>query len=141
LNRMYKADFISDEEYNDALEHDIVEDFAKKSESPIEKYPSIVFELERRAKEIIMEQLIEEDGYTMDEVNENDELQEQYEMLTDRELRMNGYHIHSTIDKEMYDAMQKVAKDYQHYGPDRTFTPKGEKEEITEQVETGAVLI
>src|SRR5699024_4156054 len=62
-------------------------------------------------------------------------------MLADRALRMNGYNIHSTIDKEMYDAMQKAAKEYQHYGPDRTFVPKGETEEVTEQVETGAVLI
>src|SRR5699024_4551541 len=141
LRRMHQAEFISEKEYNEALEYNIIDDFTKKSESPINKYPAVVFELEKRAKKIIMEQLAEEDGYSLDEINDSDELKEQYEMLADRALRMNGYNIHSTIDKEMYDAMQKVAKEYQHYGPDRTFVPKGETEEVTEQVETGAVLI
>src|SRR5699024_1497061 len=141
LRRMHQAEFISEKEYNEALEYNIIDDFTKKSESPINKYPAVVFELEKRAKKIIMEQLAEEDGYSLDEINDSDELKEQYEMLADRALRMNGYNIHSTIDKEMYDAMQKAAKEYQHYGPDRTFVPKGETEEVTEQVETGAVLI
>lgn len=141
LKRMYQAEFITEKEYKEALEYNIVGDFTEKSASPVEKYPSVVFELEKRAKEILTEVLAEEDGYTIEEIEENEELQEEYAMLADRALRMNGYHIHSTIDKEMFDAMQKVAKEYQHYGPDRTFTPKGESEEITEQVEVGAVVI
>ncbi len=141
LKRMYQAEFITEEEYKEALDYDITDDFAKKVKSPIEKYPAVVFELEKRAKEIIVEVLAEEDGYTLEEINESEELKEQYNILADRALRMNGYNIHSTIDKKMYDAMAKAAKDYQYYGPDRTFTPKGEKEAITEQVETGAVLI
>src|SRR5690625_2660513 len=141
LRRMYQANYITEEEYEEALEYDITKDFADKGVSPIEKYPALVFELERRAKEIIRTMLIEEDGYSVEEVNESEELSEQYDMLAERALRMNGYNIHSTIDKEMYDTMQKVAKEYEHYGPDRTFVPQGADEEVTEQVETGAVLM
>src|SRR5690625_5133438 len=141
LKRMYQADFITEEEYNEALAYDITEDFTEKSPSPIDRYPAVVLEIEKRAQKIIKQLLVEEDGYTMDEVEENEELKEQYDILTDRALRMNGYHIHSTIDKEMYDAMEKIGEEYQYYGPDRTFIPKGEDKEVTEHVEAGAVAI
>ena len=141
LKRMYHTEFITEKEYKEAIEYNIVEDFAEKSASPVEKYPAVVFELEKRAKEILTEVLAEEDGYSMEEIEESEELQEQYEMLADRALRMNGYHIHSTIDKKMFDAMQKAAKDYQYYGPDRTIPVEGEDEPKIEQVETGAVII
>lgn len=141
LKRMYQTEFITEKEYKEAIEYNIVEDFAEKSASPIEKYPSVVLELEKRAKEILTEVLAEEDGYSMEEIEESEELQEQYEMLADRALRMNGYHIHSTIDKKMFDEMQKVAKDYQYYGPDRTIPVEGEDKPKIEQVEVGAVII
>lgn len=141
LKRMYHTEFITEKEYKEAIEYNIVEDFAEKSASPVEKYPAVVFELEERAIEILTEILAEEDGYSMEEIGESEELQEQYQMLADRALRMNGYHIHSTIDKKMYDEMQKVAKDYQYYGPDQTIPVKGEDKPKIEQVETGAVII
>lgn len=141
LKRMYEENMIDKKEYEEALAYDVTKDFTEKSVSPLDEYPAIVFELEKRAKAIIMEMLAEEDGYTIDELLENEDLQEQYEILADRALRMNGYHIHSTIDKETYDAMQEVVKNYQYFGPDRTFIPTGQTEEKTEQVETGAVLV
>lgn len=141
LKRMYKEDLISEEEYNEAKDYDITEDLADKAPSSIETYPAVVLELENEAKKILLEQIAEEDGYDVEEVESNEELKEQYEMLADEALRKNGYHIHSTIDKEMYDAMDKVVKDYPYYGPDKTFTKEGDSEPTTEQVETGAVLI
>src|SRR5690625_1323012 len=143
LKRMYQNDFITEEEYDEALEYDIVADFTEKSDSSMEKYPAIVFELEKRAKEIIMEIIANEDGYIMDDLLESEELFEQYEILADRALRMNGYNIHSTIDKEMYDTMQEVVQNYEYYGPSRTYEENvdGETVQITEEVENGVVLI
>lgn len=137
LSRMKQAGYITDEEYKEAIEHDITKDFTKKAPSSIEKYPAVVLEIEKRAKTIIMEVLAEDDGYTLEEIEKNEELEEQYDMLADRALRMNGYEIHSTIDKEVFDTMQKVAKEYPYYGPDRTVPKTGE----VEQVETGAEII
>lgn len=139
LRRMYHTGIISEKEYNEAIEYDIVNDFTEKGISPIDKYPAIVFELEERAREIIKGILAEEDGYTLEEIEEDEELNEQYTILADRALRRNGYHIHSTINKKMYDKMQKIVKNYQYYGPDRTITENGETR--TEQVENALVLI
>src|SRR5699024_9640245 len=49
LFRMYQTGIIDEDEYNEAIEYDIVADFTKKSISPIEEYPAVVFELEERA--------------------------------------------------------------------------------------------
>src|SRR5699024_10181301 len=103
LSRMKQAGYITDEEYKEAIEHDITKDFTKKAPSSIEKYPAVVLEIEKREKTIIMEVLAEDDGYTLEEIEKNEELEEQYDMLADRALRMNGYEIHSTIDKEVFD--------------------------------------
>src|SRR5699024_4375333 len=96
LKRMYQNKFITEEEYNEALQYDIVADFIEPEDTPMEKYPAIVVELEKRAKDIIVEVLANEDGYIMDDLEENDSLMEQYKILADRALRMNGYNIHST---------------------------------------------
>ncbi|HLR59411.1 MAG TPA: penicillin-binding transpeptidase domain-containing protein, partial [Pseudogracilibacillus sp.] len=44
-----------------------------------------------------------------------------------------------------YESMQKVAKDYEYYGPDRTFTEQdpntGESKSVTQPIQAGAVLI
>lgn len=145
LSRMYELNYITEDEYNKAMNYDITADFVSESESPMEKYPYLTFELEKRAKEIIMYILAEKDGYSKEDLAENDELREQYMILAYRDLRRNGYNIHSTIDKDIYDAFQEVAKNFKHYGPDWTGTVKdpvtGEKKRITQRVEAGAILI
>jgi penicillin-binding protein 1B len=145
LSRMYELNKITEEEYNKAIQYDITKDFVAESDSPIEKYPYLTFELQKRAQEIIMNKLAEEDGYSKEDLAEDNTLREQYMILADRDLRRNGYNIHSTIDKDIYDAFQEVAKNYKYYGPDWTgivTDPNtGEKKKVTQRVETGAILI
>ena len=54
-------------------------------------------------------------------------------ILADRNVRSGGYRIYSTIDKEMYDAMQKLAKDFQYYG--HTFKATTNDPETNEEIE------
>lgn len=139
LLRMYQTNIIDETEYKKALEYDVVADFTEKSISPIDEYPAIVLELEQRAIKILKEILAEEDGYTIEDIEADESLDEEYSILADRALRRNGYHISSTINKDMYDTMQRIVSEYQYYGPDRTFTKDGETK--TEPVENGVVLI
>ncbi len=144
LERMYDEEYITKEEYTKALAYDIIADFKEATDSSLEKYPYLTFELEKRATEILAKQLAKDDGYTVDDIENDQDLKEEYKILADRELRQNGYEIHSTIDKKTYDAFQKIAKNYKGYGPDRPETienEKGEKEEIMEPVQTGGILI
>lgn len=139
LSRMYQTGIIDESEYKEALEYDITKDFTKKSISPIDEYPAIVFELEERATNILKTILAEEDGYSIEEIESDENLNEEYTILADRALRRNGYHIHSTINKKMYDKMQQLVADYPFFGPDRTFTEDGKT--FTEPVENGVVLV
>jgi penicillin-binding protein len=145
LKRMYDAEYINKEQYEEALEYDIVSDFVEESESPTEKYPLLTFEIEKRAKDILMLKLAEDDGYTLEDINNDEDLKDQYLILADRNMRMNGYKIHSTINKEIYDAFKTVTDNYQHYGPDRTVVKKDEETgkmvESVNRVDTGSVLI
>lgn len=133
LKRMFNQKFITEEQYDEALAYDITEDFTDKSDGPTEKHPAVVDELESRAKDILLEQIAEEDGLTMEDVEADKEIKEDYKEQADLALRNNGYHIHSTIDKDMYETMQKVGSEYENYGPNNP-----ENDEI---VEAGAVLM
>ncbi|GIP65789.1 hypothetical protein J32TS6_43440 [Virgibacillus pantothenticus] len=145
LKRMYESNYISEKEYKQALAYDITKDFTKGSPSSIDKYPYLTFEIEDRAKNILMKQLAKKDGYSEKDLENDADLQAEYAELAKRNLRNNGYEIHTTIDKKMYDAMQKATKAFAYYGPDRTFTIKdpdtGEMKETTEKVQTGSILI
>ncbi|SFD61484.1 penicillin-binding protein [Lentibacillus persicus] len=145
LERMYESEYISKEEYDKAMAYDITADFAEESQSPIEKYPYLTFEAEDRASDIIMEHLAEEDGYSMEDLNNDDNLKEEYRTLADRALRQNGYDIHTTIDKKTHDAFKEVAQNYKYYGPDWTgYTEDpetGEQVKVTQPVQTGGILM
>ncbi|PAV30134.1 penicillin-binding protein [Virgibacillus profundi] len=143
LNRMYESEYISKEEYDEALNYDLVADFIEGSASPIEKYPVLTFEVQDRAKDKILNYLAEKDGYSKEDLENNEELRNEYNALAERSLRTEGYEIHSSIDKEIYDAFQEVAKNYQHYGPDTVTKLKTEdgEVEITQSVQAASMLI
>jgi len=141
LKRMYDAEYITKEEYNEALDYNIVEDFREKKTRSRDTYPALTKEIQERAKKILVEVLAEEDGYSLKDLRDDEDLHEQYKQLAARGLEMNGYHIHSTIDKDIYEAQQEVAKNFQHYGPDREVADKETGETYMDSVQTGAVLI
>ncbi len=146
LNRMYESDTISKKQYEKALSYDIVADFIEESQSPIEKYPYLTFSAEERAKEKILKHIAEEDGYSMEDLNNDEKLMEEYKILADRALRKNGYKIHTTIDKKTHDVFKKVIKKYETYGPDWKGKivineETGETVTKTQPIETGGILI
>ncbi|MFD1851846.1 transglycosylase domain-containing protein [Oceanobacillus bengalensis] len=147
LNRMLEMGHITKEEYQEALNYDLVADFIKPEASPIEEYPYLVRELQIRAEEIIKEKLAEEDGYEIEELETNEELadlNEEYELIAEKALQNNGYRIHSTIDKEIYDAFQEVAENFKHYGPNKNTKltdENGDDYYIEQYVQAAAFLV
>ncbi|SDB94161.1 penicillin-binding protein [Pelagirhabdus alkalitolerans] len=137
LNRMVSADYITEEERDEALEYDLLDSFTTRSPSTYEEYPYLTEEIRGRAEDIMMEQLATEDGYTMEEIEDSEELTEQYQTYASRELSQGGYEIHTTIDKDIYDAFQEVAADYDNYGPDKTATNNNGDAIMTQDPETG----
>src|SRR5699024_652957 len=108
LERMYEKHYITKEEYEEAAAYDISDDFIDPKKSSYKKYSYLTDEIEHRAIKILAKKQAKADGYTKEDLAKNDELQEKYSMMADRDMRQKGYRIHSTIDKETYQAFQKI---------------------------------
>ncbi|WP_407408147.1 transglycosylase domain-containing protein [Peribacillus sp.] len=144
LKRMHSNGYITKKQYEKAKTYDITKDFIGKKTLPTEKYPWLTYEIEKRSIDILSVYLAKEDGYEEKDLK-NDDLHEQYLALADRNLRQNGYKIYSTINKKIYNKMQKVTKNYPNFGYDKNQTiidpDTKESKIVQEPVETGAVLI
>lgn len=145
LKRMYDNGYINEKQYQDAARYDITKDFISPVANPTEKYPWLTFEIEKRAKEVLTNVLAEKDGYTEADLKKDDSLLYKYKSMASHDLQQNGYKIYTTIDKKIYDAMQKAKDQYQWYGPDKPekiVDPEtGEKKTVMEPVQVGAMLI
>lgn len=145
LKRMYESGYINKTQYSEAVAYNITKDFTKPKASPIEKYPWLTFEIEKRSIQTLAAVLARKDGISEKTLMDDDNLHNQYLSLANRDMRQKGYEIHTTIDKNIYDAMQKAKDQYKSYGPDKPQMVKdpetGEKKSIMEPVEVGAMLI
>lgn len=145
LGRMLEVGYITEQDYEQAINYDISQDFREPEIEATDNYPYLTYELEYRAKEIIAEILAERDGIDPNRLKEEDNLKEKYMILADRDVRSGGYRIYSTIDKDMYESMQVAAKNFQYYGHTFTSTeidPETNEEVVTEMpVQLGSVVI
>ncbi|WP_052144731.1 transglycosylase domain-containing protein [Halalkalibacter okhensis] len=133
LSRMHESGFISEEELEDALSYDIAGDFTERTPAPIEKYPYLTNEVLSRAADVLAEQMLNDSEQDLAELSTEEllEVEETYKQEARTALRNNGYHIHTTIDEDIYNAMQDAVKTDNLFGPEKN----GQQEEV------GAVLI
>ncbi|WP_343033657.1 transglycosylase domain-containing protein [Alkalicoccus luteus] len=147
LNRMHRHGYITDEEYEEALDYDIRDSLTGPTPSSYEEYPFIVDTVRDRAEQVIFEHLLEEDDVVLEDIEDEEYRQLQssnYREAAREALQRNGYVIHTTIDKDIYDAQQEAVAEYENFGPDRTDiveNEEGEEVEVTYQEEVGSVLI
>ncbi len=145
LKRMFDGGYINQQQYAEASAYDITKDFTAPVVNPLDKYPWLTFEIEKRSIEVLTTVLAQKDGYTEKDLKNDDNLYYKYKTLAGHNLHQNGYKIHSTINKDIYDAMQVVKDNYKYYGPDKAEekedTETGEKITVMEPVEVGAELI
>ncbi len=145
LQRMFDNGSITEQQFKEANSYDITQDFIDPLPSTVEQYPWLTFEIESRAIDALAKVLAVKDGYTEEDLEKDQVLREEYLTLADRDLRQNGYEIHSTINKDIYDAMQKVKNEFSYYGSDIQITETdpetGEKHTVSKPVEVGAILI
>ena len=145
LSRMLKAGSITESQYNEAIAYDITKDFSTKKDFAYEKYPALTTEIEKRSIKILAEYLAEQEGISTEEYAKSKDIQNEYATLADEALRQNGYVIRTTINKGMYDGMNKAKNEYKNYGYDKNEdvynSETKQTESVVEPVETGAMLI
>ncbi len=145
LQRMHDRKYITNQQYNEALAYDITKDFAAPTASPMQNYPWLMTEIEKRSIQVLAVILAQKDGIDENTLSKDQTLHQRYLNMASHDLRQKGYEIHTTINKDIYDAMQKAKDQYPSYGPNKPQVVKdpntGKNITISEPVEVGAILI
>lgn len=148
LGEMLKDGKIAKDEFDKASKYDINGNLVQKEDvqSAFDQYPFLVHEIWNQASKSMAENDLIRRGYSLEEIHstENKEL---YNALYDskqKELVTKGYHIYTTIDKELYDAFNAYASDENNFMSPQTYTVKiGGKDVKIENAlqQIGAILI
>lgn len=145
LDRMLLEDRITEEEYEEAVEYDIYANLTDSVVIPNQNYPYLTEEVERRSVQVLKYVLAEEDGLTRDQVDSTPLIDQEYTENANEALRYQGYHITTTIDKDIYDTMQNVNENNFYFYGDRAASESIDEETDEDddemlQHEVGAVL-
>lgn len=111
LFSMYRNHDISKKEYEDAKKYDLKKDFRKPQNVNNTDHGYLYYTVLGEAQEIVAEQLAKEDKVS-DKEFKKQKTYEKYLEQAQKELVNGGYTVKSTINKKIYDAMQKGVKEY-----------------------------
>ena len=112
LFNMYREKKINKKEYEEAKAYDLTKDF-KKPQAPQNNQSGFLYNyLHEEAIRILIPIYYEKDGVTEEEYLESDKLQTKYHEIAERELRQNGYTVHTSIDQNIHNAMQEAVAQY-----------------------------
>jgi penicillin-binding protein 1B len=144
LKKMLDNKKINKAEYHQAIDFDIKGSLAKREkENAYAKYPYLTMTLEDEAAK----RLMEADGLDAEKLSKEGKYQATLQQYKAKVLT-GGYQIHTTIDKKLYDAMNKAAQNDKLYAAPITYTAGGKtiknaKEQVGAtliDVKTGALL-
>ncbi|MFJ7934803.1 transglycosylase domain-containing protein [Sporosarcina sp. NPDC096371] len=145
LFRMKETDYITQQQYDEAIAYDITKDFREPALRANEKYPYLTQEIQNRTVDILAKIIAEKDGVDPDRLDKEKKLSEKYNILANRSMKNDGYRIYSTVNKNLYDKMNEVGKSFEHYGFTYTQEVKdpdsGEVELKEDPVQVGAIMI
>ncbi|REK76351.1 transglycosylase domain-containing protein [Paenibacillus paeoniae] len=136
LKRMMETGRLTQQQYEEALRFDVRSSIAPPSEKAYTTYPYLMLEAERQAAEVLLMQndptLTKADLRKKENAGLIEEAREQ--------LLRGGFHVYTTIDKDVYTIMREIASN------EDNFTPYSEKKGI-EQIagvmldhKTGAII-
>ncbi|WP_155997486.1 penicillin-binding protein PBP1B [Streptococcus ruminantium] len=129
LFSMYRASFLTKEDYERYKEYDIKQDFVAPAPVMTDTKDYLYYEVMEEAQQMMFNYLVKRDKVSEGDLK-NDETKASYKELAKQELSQGGYTIKSTVDKSIYAAMQSVVANH------GSVLDNGNK-----YVETGSVLI
>lgn len=129
LYNMYRASFLTKEEYEAYKDYDIKQDFIVPAPIASDTKDYLYYEVMEEAQQVMFDYLVKRDAVSENDLK-NDDIKSSYEEMATQELSQGGYIIKSTVDKGIYSAMQSVVANY------GSVLDNG-----NEYVETGSVLI
>lgn len=127
LKRMLEEGKINEQQYQEALQFDLKGSLAERVKKAYSTYPFLMIEVEKEAaKALLSVQQPKLDPQA------NPETYSEALKSVQAQLSRGGYHVYTTIDKDIYESMRDIAKDGNNFTPD-------DKVKGTEQI--GAVMM
>lgn len=111
LFSMYRAHAITKAEYEEAKAYDLTKDFLPQQAQDNSDHGFLYYTVLNEAKEIVADKLAEEDKVSAKDYQDK-EIKAEYLAKAEEKLVSGGYTVKSTIDKNIYDAMQQAVADY-----------------------------
>ncbi|WEG74045.1 transglycosylase domain-containing protein [Vagococcus intermedius] len=106
LFNMYREGYIKKKKYEEAINYDLTQDF-KTTEAVENIRNDFLYQtVHQETIDLLMPYFYEKDGLSKKEISENNSLYNKYSEITERELRLNGLTVKTTIDKDIYNEMQ-----------------------------------
>ncbi|MGH1723376.1 transglycosylase domain-containing protein [Enterococcus durans] len=127
LFSMYRENKITKEQYDEAKAYDLTKDFLPQQVAEQNDREYLYYTVMNEATKIVTKQLADKDKADLTDGDTYDA----YYQKAQQTIQNKGYTIHSTIDKNIYAAMQAGVQNYGYLLDDGTAT----------QVETGNVLM
>ncbi|MDF2720476.1 MAG: carboxypeptidase [Paenibacillus sp.] len=137
LKRMSEEGVINQAQYDEALAFDLRGSLAQPEQKAYNTYPYLMLEVERRAAEILA-------------ANANPDLKQDTKQGQDKfaaevakahdDLLRKGYHIYTTIDKQLYDDMHAISNNPANFTPDDPTKGVEQIAAIALDNKTGAIL-
>lgn len=127
LFSMYRENKITKAQYDEAKAYDLTKDFLPQQVAEQNDREYLYYTVMNEATEIVTKQLADKDKADLTDGDTYDA----YYQKAQQTIQNKGYTIHSTIDKNIYAAMQAGVQNYGYLLDDGTAT----------QVETGNVLM
>ncbi|MHA3225232.1 transglycosylase domain-containing protein [Globicatella sulfidifaciens] len=146
LFRMYRAQKITKEEYEQAIQYDITKDFIPTEQKSVKRQTYLYQSMMNGAIEQIMRLNIADQGLTWNQVNGDVDWYNEFYFEALEQLRTGGYHVYTTINKDIYDSLQTLAAKYKDqlgvsYDGVYTDPDSGEETYYVETVQAGIVVM
>ncbi|PZE22553.1 transglycosylase domain-containing protein [Paenibacillus xerothermodurans] len=135
LRRMLEEGKIDQQQYQEALNFDLRGSLAKPVEKAYSVYPYLMIEVEKEAAKALL--AAENPTLTPES---NPEAYSAALKSAQRHLSRGGYHVHTTIDKDIYKLMRDIAKNPGNFSPDDPVKGMEQAGAVMIDNKTGAIL-
>lgn len=136
LYHMRRTGKITEEQYQEALAFDIKSSLAEPQPKAYSTYPFLMLEAERQAAEVLLR--LKHPDLNIEELSDAE-----YDQLLEsahEELLNGGYHVYTTIDKNVYDAMHRIASNPELFTKDSETKGVEQVGGILIDNDTGAII-
>lgn len=113
LKRMLEESKITKEQYDEAVAFDLKSSLAETTQKAYNTYPFLMMEVEKEAAKALLASSGMQVNPSADPAGYQEAIQT---MLL--EMTRGGYHIYTTIDKQIYDQMRAIAENKDNFTPD-----------------------